>query len=236
MGKARVFYVEDDAALAFVTRDNLGKRGFEVFHFSRGQTALQGFDLQDYDLCILDIMLPDMDGFALAREIRKKNQDIPILFLTARTMQEDKMKGFLEGGDDYITKPFSVDELVMRMEVFLRRKQIQRIAAENGERKIGKFRLDPGSRILQSKHSHIKLTHRESDLLCYLQEHANHRLKRESILQAVWGQDDYFSGRSLDVFISRLRKYLQDDPQVILETIHGFGFCLHTPAHPKNLD
>lgn len=232
MTKASVLYVEDDAALAFVTRDNLEKRGYEVFHFALAAPALDAFDAQHYDLCILDIMLPDMDGFNLAKKIRNKNADIPILFLTARTMQEDRIQGFHTGGDDYITKPFSIDELVMRIEVFLRRKQVHRNVVNSEERNIGSYHYDPMSRILIRNNTQKKLTHKESDLLCYLHDHANQRLKRDEILQAVWGQDDYFSGRSLDVFISRLRKYLQEDPQLMLETIHGFGFCLHTPDPP----
>lgn len=229
MFKASVLYVEDDASLAFVTRDSLEKRGYEVFHFALASPALDAFDSRAFDLCILDVMLPDMDGFRLAEKIRKKNADIPILFLTARTMQEDKIQGFHTGGDDYISKPFSVDELVMRMEVFLKRKQVQRKTSSNGERRLGAYHFKPMSRMLEGRETRKKLTQKESDLLCFLHDHANHRLKREEILQEVWGQDDYFSGRSLDVFVSRLRKYLQDDPHIMLETIHGFGFCLHTP-------
>lgn len=230
MEKTRILYVEDDEFLAFVTRDNLEQKGFAVDHFSKPAPALQAFSECHYDICILDIMLPGQDGYWLAERIRKTSENVPILFLTARTMKEDKITGFRSGADDYITKPFSIEELIMRIRVFLRRSVVSREQVNASSRKIGSYTLDVARRELQGPSGSRKMTHREVDLLCYLHDNANQRLKREKILEAIWDNSDYFSGRSLDVFISRLRKYLKDDESIMLENIHGVGFCLHLPS------
>jgi len=221
--------VEDDEFLAFVTRDNLERHGFVVRHFTSGNPALDCFRTESFDICLLDVMLPGMDGFSLAERIRQLNQHIPILFLTARALKEDKLSGFATGADDYITKPFSIEELLLRIEVFLKRSMIVRNDPADRSRAIGRYRFDQHSRNLDGPGGQRKLTRREADLLRFLADHANQRLRREDILRAVWDTDDYFSGRSLDVFISRMRRYLADDPAIQLENIHGQGFCLHLP-------
>ena len=221
--KAKVFYVEDDETLSFVTKDNLELSGYEVHHFPDGLSALETFNPVDYDICILDVMLPGMDGFELARRIRHQSLQIPIIFLTAKSMKEDRIEGLLLGGDDYITKPFSIEELILKIMVFLRRKEIVG-NLNTSSFKLGKYTLDYKNLILSDENTKKTLTLKEAELLKYLIENKNKVLKRSDILIAVWGKDDYFLGRSLDVFISRLRKYLKDEPNVKIANRHGVGF------------
>ncbi|MCL4113453.1 UNVERIFIED_CONTAM: hypothetical protein GTU68_008704 [Idotea baltica] len=221
--KAKIFYVEDDETLGFVTKDNLEISGYEVFHFTNGNDAIQSFNPNDYDLCLLDVMLPGIDGFEIARRIRKVSLQIPIIFLTAKSMKEDRIEGLLLGGDDYITKPFSIEELILKINVFLRRKEIVG-NVDKSEFIIGKFTLDYKNLILSSEDSSKSLTLKEAELLKFLIKNKNEVVKRSDILVAVWGKDDYFLGRSLDVFISRLRKYLKDDKKIEISNRHGVGF------------
>jgi len=224
--KARIFYVEDDETLGFVTKDNLELSGYEVFHFMDGKKAMEAFDPMKFDLCILDVMLPGIDGFEIARQIRHQSLQIPILFLTAKSMKEDRIQGLLLGGDDYITKPFSIEELILKIIVFLRRKEI--VADVNASSfDIGKYKLDYKNLVLSINESSKTLTLKEAELLKYLIENKNKVLKRSDILIAVWGKDDYFLGRSLDVFISRLRKYLKDDTDLKIMNRHGVGFIFN---------
>ena len=220
----KILLVEDDESLGFVTRDNLESRGFNVILCTDGQEAWQVFNENGFDLCILDVMLPKMDGFSLAQQIRQKNKLIPIIFLTAKTLQEDKIEGFKIGGDDYVTKPFSIDELVLRIEVFLRRGILYE--KSNEVRNIGIFEFDVNSFSLSAKGATKKFTRRESEILQYLSDRTGNLVKREEILIALWGENDYFKGRSLDVFISKLRKALSADPNVDIENYHGVGFKL----------
>ncbi len=223
----KVFLVEDDESLAFVIQDNLEQQGFLVSSYADGESALRAFFNSEFDLCILDVMLPKMDGFALAREIRKDNQQIPIIFLTARAMKEDKIEGFTLGADDYITKPFSIEELELRIEVLMKR-----VYGEVHEDKqvysIGTFTFDYRNLTLIRDGEKQSLTQKEGKLLRLLAISQNEVLTREKALEVVWGEADYFSGRSMDVYISKLRKYLKDDPQVAIENIHGVGFKLIT--------
>lgn len=224
--KAHLLYVEDDASLSFVTQDNLELQGYQITHCEDGQSALKVIENQQFDLCILDVMLPGVDGFTLAQEIRKTNPNVPILFLTAKSLKEDRIHGLRIGADDYITKPFSIEELILKIEVFLRRSQVVQPSKNNGF-KIGKYFFDYANLTL-SKNEHIKrLTQKEADLLSFLSKHKNQVVKRSAILETLWGEDDYFLGRSLDVFISRLRKYLGEDEAIRIENIHGVGFCFH---------
>ncbi len=223
-----ILYVEDDKALGFVTSDNLEDEGYNVVHCENGVEALKAFHKHVFDLCILDIMLPQMDGFTLAEKIREKNKQIPILFLSAKSLQEDKIKGFKLGGDDYITKPFSIEELVLKIEVFLKRNQISSGEEIADSYALGSFNLIYRELLLKNGESERSLTEREADLLLYFAQNQNKILKRSEILLNVWGEDDYFLGRSLDVFISRLRKYLKGNKGVEIENIHGVGFRLNT--------
>jgi DNA-binding response OmpR family regulator len=225
--KAHILYVEDDDYLAFVTRDNLEMRGYQVTHCSDGKTAKDSAVSSGYDLCLLDIMLPELDGFELAKAIRKLDEDIPILFISAKSMKEDKLKGFMTGADDYITKPYNIEELIMRIEVFLRRSRVRHHGVDpSAVTSIGAYRFDPAALSLSLEDNECRLTEREAALLGYLCKRANQVVRRNEILEQVWNDDNYFSGRSLDVFISRLRKYLSADETVSLDNVHGVGFML----------
>lgn len=223
MKKAHLLYVEDDESLGFVTRDNLLLEGYEITHCMEGNSALKAVRDQNFDLCILDVMLPGVDGFSIAEEIRRFNQQTPIIFLTAKSLKEDKIKGLKLGADDYITKPFSIEELILKIEIFLRRRNIASTAPSTIY-KIGDYEFDYANLSLSQNGHEDTLTLREADLLKLFIENPNKVLKRSDILEKLWGEDDYFLGRSLDVFISRLRKYLKNDSALKLENIHGVGF------------
>lgn len=224
---AKIFYVEDDENLSFVTKDNLELEGYEIDHFADGKTAWKNFLKEKYDLCLLDVMLPELDGFSLAEKIREQNQHVPIIFLTAKNMQDDKIEGLKIGGDDYITKPFSIEELVLRMKVFLKRQSVTKSHGENQVFKIGSYTFDFPELKLKGTNLDKKLTHREAEVLKYFCDFPNQVIKREDILTKIWGRDDYFLGRSLDVFVTRLRKMLSLDESVKIENIHGVGFRFH---------
>ncbi len=221
--KAHLLYVEDDASLGFVTRDNLELQGYEVTHFEDGQEAINAIENHQFDLCILDVMLPGVDGFTIAEEIRKFDTQVPIIFLTAKSLKEDKIKGLKLGADDYITKPFSIEELILKIEVFLRRRTIVAPTSAKNFR-FGTYEFDYDNLDLINDGESKSLTQREADLLKLFLEQPNQVIKRSDILEKLWGEDDYFLGRSLDVFISRLRKYLKDDESLKIENIHGVGF------------
>lgn len=227
--KAALLYVEDDETLSFVTRDNLEFRGYEVDHCMDGITALEMLGKRAYDLCILDVMLPKMDGFTLAMRIREKNDHIPIIFLTAKSTKEDKIHGLQLGADDYITKPYSIEELVLKIEVFLKRTRIYQPGARKPDiSPVGRFMFDSINQQLIDGEQRITLTHKEAELLQILASKPNTIIKREALLMKVWGNDHFFSSRSLDVFISRLRKILSPDPSVKIENIHNVGYRLAT--------
>lgn len=227
--KAKLLYVEDDVTLSFVTRDNLELRGYEVEFSENGITALEMINSGSYDLCILDVMLPGMDGFTLAGKIREKNPGIPILFLTARSTKEDRITGFKLGGDDYITKPFSIEELTLKIEVFLKRRNIVTAVPEKpAPVRLGRFVFDYANMELSEGGKLHLLTRRENELLNFFAERQGQIVKREDILVRVWGNDDFFVSRSLDVFISRLRKILKADPQIRIENIHNTGYRFKT--------
>ena len=227
MNKGKILYVEDDLTLSFVTCDNLELRGYSVDLCEDGITALAKVSSHSYDICILDVMLPKMDGFMLARKIREFNQAIPIIFLTARSTSEDKIFGLQQGGDDYITKPFSIEELVLRIEIFLKRSKVElRQEMTNELITFGSFTFSPNNLRLSNGEFIQDLTHREALLLEYLLKQRNKVVKREEILKTVWGNDHFFSSRSMDVFISRLRKMLKPDPFIKIESIHNVGYRL----------
>jgi DNA-binding response OmpR family regulator len=221
----RLMYVEDDEVLAFVTKDNLELKGYQVSHFTNGRSAYQEYLKEHFDLCIVDIMLPIMDGFTLAKEIRALDKEIPIIFLTAKSLKEDKIKGLQIGADDYILKPFSFEELVLKIEVFLKRKYIVEVK-DRRIYKVGTYTFDYPDLKLVHHTNEKRLTQKEAEVLKFLIDHKNEIIQRSEILKKVWKQDDYFTGRSLDVFISRLRKYLSEDPSILIENIHSVGFKL----------
>lgn len=221
--KGKVLLAEDDLALSYVIKDNLADAGYEVTVCPDGQSAIEQFEKGRFDICLLDVMMPYKDGFSVAKKIRQHSDVIPVLFLTARSMEEDRIKGFLSGADDYITKPFSMQELLLRMEVFMRR--TRKLSADTVQQYvIGTLTFSYTDLRLNAPTESFTLTQKEADLLKFLCEHANHILKREEVLLNVWGKDDYFLGRSMDVFMTKLRKYFKTDPNIVLETIHGVGF------------
>jgi len=223
MKNFRILYTEDDETLAFLTKDNLQQNNYEVVHCCDGKSGLEAFKKEDFDICILDIMLPKMDGFELATEIRKNNTDIPIIFLSAKTLKEDRIKGLRLGADDYLVKPFSIEELLLKIEIFLKRSQKNNLV-DSPLYTIGKYQFDYTNFFLFNEEEKIGLTQREAELLKLFFDNKNTVLKREKILSALWGNDDYFTGRSLDVFISRLRKILVNENGISIENIHGVGF------------
>jgi len=226
--KANILYAEDDEALSFLTVDSLGLQGFALDHYADGKSALAAFKNGKYDLCILDIMLPEMDGITIAKEIRKLNQQIPIIFLTAKSLKEDRLEGLRTGADDYITKPYSIEELILKINVFIKRKYLVSDTQESVIQ-IGQYLYDHDNLKLSIEEVSKDLTQKEGELLYLLSKNRNNILKRSEILQKLWGNDDYFLGRSMDVFISRLRKYLKSDEALKIENIHGVGFRFICP-------
>ncbi len=222
--KAKILYVEDDETLGFVTRDNLEQNNYEIDHFVNGKLGLKAFEKKGYDLCLLDVMLPEMDGYILAKNIRKHNEEIPILFLTAKSLKEDRIHGLKLGADDYITKPFSIEELILKIEIFLKRKYVSSSTSDKYE--IGALVLDYKNLKLISAQDETNMTQKEADLMKLLVENKNNTIRREDILKKLWGENDYFLGRSMDVFISRLRKYIREDENLKIENVHGVGFRL----------
>lgn len=222
---AKILYAEDDDTLGFVTQDNLSENGFDVTHCTDGNQALKAFKSDNFDICVFDVMMPKKDGFELAKAVRKLNSEIPIIFLTAKSMKEDRIEGLTIGGDDYITKPFSIEELILKIEIFLKRKSI--VKESMPVVKIRSYTFDHDNLMISHKNFSKKLTQKEADLFKLLVENKNNIVRREEILTKVWGKNDYFLGRSMDVFISRLRKYLKEDDKISIENLHGIGFKMN---------
>lgn len=226
----KILLVEDDNEIGLLLKEELKKAGCQVVEARNGRAGLKEFTEQSFDLCLFDVTLPKMDGLELAREIRACNKHVPILFLSAKTQSEDRIAGFRSGGDDYITKPFNMEELLLRMQVFLRRtaKDSEEVHdPKSGIWQVGKFRFSLVDQRLSFQKTHQQLTYKETTLLRYFCRHANRIMTRSDILGQVWGSDDYYSGRSLDVFVSRLRKYLKPDENVKISNLHGVGFRFH---------
>jgi DNA-binding response OmpR family regulator len=228
--KVKILLAEDDANLGFVIADQLRTEGYHVTLATNGMDAYQRFNDDVFHMCIFDVMMPKKDGFTLAKDIRKLNKEIPILFLTAKSMTEDKVAGFDAGGDDYLTKPFSFEELAVRLKALLKRVNISIVAAEERIIPIGTYLFDTENFTLNHTNFVKTLTKKEAQILKMLGKMKNQVVPREMVLNAVWGQDDYFVGRSLDVFITKLRKYFSEDPHVSISNIHGIGFKLEITA------
>ena len=221
----KILLVEDDKTLNFIIKDNLEQAGYFVTSVEDGESALKIFASGSFSLCLLDVMLPKKDGFTVAKEIRKTDDHIPIIFLTARSMTEDKIVGLTIGGDDYITKPFNMEELLLKIRIFLKR-SMNGIDSSNEKNyfRVGHFNFFFESLVLDNNGEKKILTYKEAELLRYFCENPNKVLSRSDILKQVWGSDDYYLGRSLDVFISRLRKYLSSDENIKILNLHGIGF------------
>src|SRR5690554_5536536 len=228
MANAHILLVEDDPGLGFVIQDTLKEKGYTVHLCRDGKEGLMQFNKGNYHLCLLDVMMPKKDGFELARDIRKIDPDVPIIFLTAKSMVEDKVEGLKTGADDYITKPFSNEELLLRIEAVLKRykKDTDKGNGIDAMFKIGSFTYNPDNFQLSRGKIKKSLTKKEAGVLKLLCEHKNKVIERELITNMVWGDDSYFVGRSLDVFITRLRKHLADDESVNIANVHGVGFRL----------
>lgn len=223
--KKKILLVEDDVNLGNLLQDSLEIKNYDVVLKRNGEDALTEFKANKYDMALLDVMMPKKDGFTLAKEIRKMNSAVPIIFLTAKALKEDTIEGLKLGADDYITKPFSMEELTLRMDNIFKRLPKAEVSTQNNF-KIGKFDFDNTFRTLKLGPKEVKLTTKESELLKMLAVYTDRILEREVALNAVWGTDSYFAGRSMDVYIAKLRKYLKDDPNVEIQNIHGTGFKL----------
>ena len=227
--KGNILLVEDDPNLGFVIQDALSRKGYHVHLCRDGKEGLRYFNTNSYDLCVLDVMLPQKDGFSLAEDIRITNEHVPIVFLTAKSQTEDRIAGFKAGGDDYLTKPFSHEELALRIEAILRRTRGRTDAHDKRQRdrfELGAYVFEHRDLQLLHPSGDRKLTRKEAEVLRLLCMHQDQVLPRELVLNMVWGDDTYFLGRSLDVFISRLRKYLKADASVQIVNVHGVGFKL----------
>ena len=228
--KARILLAEDDEHLSELLKDSLEDEGYSVVLCVNGQEAIDVFDKNKFDICLLDIMMPLKDGFAVAKKIRQQSDVIPILFISTKALIEDKMEGYNKGADDYIIKPFNMKELLLKLNVFLRRTK-KMFSEIKQEYNFGKIQFSYTDLRLINPEGSFTIKQKEADLLQFLCQHPNRILKREEILLAVWGKDDFFLGRSMDVFMSRIRKYLHTDPSVLLETVHGIGFRFSVPAN-----
>jgi len=227
--KVNILLAEDDRNLGNLLREYLEAKGYNTKLAINGKEAYDFFSKQNFDLCLLDVMMPVKDGFTLAREIRSADNNIPIVFLTAKSMKEDTITGFSAGADDYITKPFSMEELLLRITAILRRVKSQTLKqAEQNEFKIGKYKFNYTERALEIKGKIETLTTKEADLLKLMCINSNDIVDRNFALRSVWQNDSYFSARSMDVYISKLRKYLSEDPKVEILNIHGRGFKLRS--------
>lgn len=231
MKKASILLVEDDPNLSMVLQDYLEMLDYSIVLAKNGEEGLNAFMQQNFDLCILDVMMPKKDGFALAADIRRINGDTPIIFLTAKSLKEDRIKGFQMGCDDYITKPFSTEELSLRIQAIMRRcaQQNTNIPVDSSKTyQLGIYSFEPDNMDLIGEQERRSLTRKETALLKILCENKNQLVAREFILKEIWGDDDYFLGRSMDVFIAKLRKYLSEDPSLAITNVHGAGFKLET--------
>ena len=226
--KMHILLCEDEESLGMLVREYLQAKGYDAELYLDGEAGYKAFVKGEYDMCLLDVMMPKMDGFTLARELRMINAEVPIMFLTAKNLKDDILEGFKLGADDYLTKPFSMDELVYRMEAILRR-----VKARNKQMavryQLGRFVFDTQRQLLTIGDKSTKLTTKESELLTMLCTHMNDVLERDLALKTIWIDDNYFNARSMDVYITKLRKHLKDDPNVEINNVHGKGYRLVVP-------
>jgi DNA-binding response OmpR family regulator len=226
MKNTRILLAEDDSNLGSLLKNYLSAKNYETALYENGIKALEAFASGNFGLCILDIMMPEMDGLTLAKEIRRLDPFFPVIFLTAKNQKEDIIEGFKNGGDDYMTKPFSMEELLYRIEAILRRSNASPLKKEEESYIIGEYTFNPLKQILNHAAQSTKLTTKESELLELLCIHGNEILERNYALKTIWIDDNYFNARSMDVYITRLRKYLRKDPAVKILNVHGRGYKL----------
>lgn len=230
--RLKLFLCEDDENLGMLLREYLQAKGYDTDLYIDGEVGYKGFVKEKYDLCILDVMMPKKDGITLVKEIRAINSDIPIIFLTAKNMKEDILEGFKAGADDYITKPFSMEELVLRIEAIFRRVKGKK-TKDQQVYQLGNISFDTQKQILTINGESTKLTTKESELLALLCAHANDILERNHALKQIWVDDNYFNARSMDVYITKLRKLLKPDPTIEIINIHGKGYKLIAPTNEE---
>ena len=230
--KLKLFLCEDDENLGMLLREYLQAKGYDTDLYIDGEVGYKGFVKEKYDLCILDVMMPKKDGITLVKEIRAINTEIPIIFLTAKNMKDDILEGFKAGADDYITKPFSMEELVLRIEAIVRRVKGKR-SKEQQVYQFGNMNFDTQKQILTINGESTKLTTKEAELLALLCAHANDILERNHALKQIWVDDNYFNARSMDVYITKLRKLLKPDPSIEIINIHGKGYKLIAPVNEE---
>ena len=233
--KIKILLVEDDTSLGFIVADSLKSSGYDVTLCTDGADGFKAFNEGDFHMCIFDVMMPKKDGFTLAKDVRKLNDKIPILFLTAKSSDHDKVEGFKSGGDDYLTKPFNVEELQLRVASLLKRVDLQLVAKDKDIYDIGDYQFDTVNYALKHAEFEKILTKKEAQILKILCKFVNQVVAREVVLNGVWGQDDYFVGRSLDVFITKLRKYLKHDERIQITNVHGIGFKLEIVTWKNSL-
>jgi two-component system, OmpR family, response regulator len=227
--KYKILLCEDDTNLGMVLKNYLEINDYDVTLERDGRLGLAAFQREKYDICLLDVMMPNMDGFTLAEEIRDVDPDIPLFFLSAKTMKEDLIQGYKLGADDYITKPFDSGVLLLKIKAILKRNEEENKGNDNIEFDLGKYHFNPKLRELKNGDSTQTLSPKENELLKMLAEHKNDLLPRERALKKIWGSDTYFNGRSMDVYIAKLRKYLKEDADIEIVNIHGNGFRLVAP-------
>lgn len=226
MKKVKILIAEDDPNMGMVLKEFLKAKGFDITHAVNGKDALDKFNAEPFDFCMLDVMMPIKDGFTLAQEIRKMDSNIPIIFLTAKSMKEDTIKGLKIGADDYITKPFNMEELILRINAILRRTQEKAEIQDKNNIQVGSYLFNYNQQILSINGNEMKLTSKETELLYILAINTFKTVERSVILNKIWGDDNYFNGRSMDVYIAKLRKYLKEDPKVEIMNVHSMGYKL----------
>lgn len=227
--KAKILVAEDDPNLGTILSDYLKVKGYDVHLARNGTEGIQLFRANPFDCCLLDVMMPEKDGFTLAKEIRAENANVPIIFLTAKSMKEDTIAGFKAGGDDYITKPFSMEELLQRLKAILRRTLGEKTEPEKTTFALGDMLFDFKNQVLKTKAGDQRLTSKETALLKMMVQNANRLLDRSHALIAIWGDDTYYNSRSMDVYVAKIRKYLRADERVQIINEHGKGFTLQLP-------
>ncbi|MES2566210.1 MAG: response regulator transcription factor [Bacteroidota bacterium] len=233
--KYRILLAEDDLNLGVLLLDYLETEGFSVKLCKDGELAFKAFQSDTFDLCLLDVMMPKLDGFSLGKKIKQLQEHIPIIFITAKSLKEDKLKGYGLGADDYITKPFDEEELLWKIQAIVRRIPEQNKSTIAPLVSIGKYSFDFQNQCLTIDGKSKRITEKESEILSYLVKHTNHVIKREDLLKELWGENDYFMGRSLDVFMSKIRKYLKEDGDLKIENVFGVGFIFNVPERETQI-
>jgi len=228
--RLKILLAEDDLNMGVLLVDYLEGESFDVKLCKDGELALKAFESQTFDLCLLDVMMPKLDGFSLAKAIREQNKKIPVIFITARSLKEDKLKGYNLDADDYITKPFDEEELLWKIRAVIRRIPDKKREQEIASIFLGKYIFDFNNQCLTINGQSKRITEKESDILKYLSDYRNKVIRRDAMVKAIWGESDYFFGRSLDVFITKIRKYLKEDQDISIENVFGVGFVFNVPA------